>query len=888
MKNQRDLRYSIRKLKCGVGSIAVAMVVFGANSTALATTMEQPSASEVARSSSDKMETDSTLSDEVAVKEEIPPTSEITPLEEPTEPTTTESQEPKETDLPKEPETITLTQEPAEPLPVAEARAEQPVQKGVGRNLQDIYSYVKELQEINYKQYGSTKDSDSAKNLDTVFTSNNKDDYDKSVALAGYVQAIVNARGEKTSGNNIRDFIIRDYSRAYSEGANSLREKFFLNSSISDEVKKKYFDKLQEASLIDIYKTIPEELEREVEKLKKDQPQGDDPGSPDTEEQSQKDQPAKPEEKQPENQDNSSADSEKEKPQKDAPADQSKIAEYKKIYEKIKELAEVNNYYKEAFAKQGQDLSETFIKSGVTDSKKLEEKLLSFIGADIIHRSGEVIKPKTIEEAKGYIDQDYKGELDKTVKEEIEKLNKSEASQNLKQKYQALFNKATSLTSAKKEIPEMFMKELAQEQKAEIERLAEEAKNKIYQMPHLKEKNSYVEQLEKVASKNEIENILKEAAAKNQKGKEDFEAANKVNKEIKDFKYLTQEQKNGYSNELEDKTKEEAAKILERAKTDNLNGLISKGKELIKQLEASLANLDKLPKAPETEDYNEQHNLWKEFSRVGTSKMSSFKQDSVKPDQNKFNQLEVKYNDLVDFNRQLQIESYTRQVAEYRKRYPESQKLEELFKNYIKQTPSNSYASQFGENLRVYFETELKPAFQEIQQLVNNLDKQAEGVQKIEKLIEEYSKKPKTTELVKELERQKHLISVLNDTALGLVDQHVKDAEDAVATYTKEYQMYLEVLKKGQEAMRSDIGRLRALKNEKATELANELEREVTYLATAELLGTFDYKTFIPENVAKVKKQVDDFIAEYERTHRPLTPLEPAIVETTEIQKEAI
>ncbi|MEY8462084.1 YSIRK-type signal peptide-containing protein [Streptococcus merionis] len=79
MKNQRELRYSIRKLKCGVGSIAVAMIVFGANSTALATTMEQPSAGEVAMSPSDKMETDSTLSDEVAVKEELPPTSEIPP-----------------------------------------------------------------------------------------------------------------------------------------------------------------------------------------------------------------------------------------------------------------------------------------------------------------------------------------------------------------------------------------------------------------------------------------------------------------------------------------------------------------------------------------------------------------------------------------------------------------------------------------------------------------------------------------------------------------------------------------------------------------------------------------------------------------------------------------
>ncbi|MGT2784833.1 G5 domain-containing protein [Streptococcus merionis] len=894
MKSQRDLRYSIRKLKCGVGSIAVAMVVFSANSTALATTMEQPSASEVVMSSSDKMEADSTLSDEVAVKEELSPTSEIIPVE---EPTTTENQEPKEADLPKEPETVTLTQEPAEPLPVAEARSagREKTDKELREEsqklfLQYLYQRVQELRDVDYEQYGTTKNLDSSKNLDNVFASSNKDNTDLSVAMAGYVDSIVKARGQESEGKkNFSDYIQKDYREASSKGLKELEEKINGHSSASEELKKTYIHRIGKVtSLVELYKTIPEEFEREVEKQKlekdkketvpseKDQPQGDAPANPDQE--------------QPQGDDSGSSDKE-EQPQKEKPADQDKIAEYKKLFEQAKELAEVDGSYKNALGDSpGTSLEETLDKSGVTDME-LAEAFLSFINYANGHKENNGSQLTDVEKAKQKLSTDYQTELQKAIKAETDKINKSSASEGLKKKYNELLKKETKLTRAYKEIPGQFDKALVQEQKAELQKEIEKATQKVYQTAYLKNKDSYVSQLEKVSSKDEITNILKQVEEAAKKDKADFEAAEKVRKEIKDFKYLTQEQKNGYSTELEEKTKEEAAKILERAKNENLQGLIQAGQGLIKELQSELAEVEKLPKAPDTDDYNEQHGLWEYFSKLGKDQINNFKQFAVKPSLDIFAKIEKTYKDLIDFGYQLRIEDYTRQVAEYRKKYSGHLKIEELFKKHIKQTPSTNYGSQFGHDLRFYFEQELTPAFQKIQQLVNNLDKKAEGAQKLEKLIAEYAEKPKARELMKALEEREALIKVANEEIGGfdkLIDKYVKDAEDAVATYNKEYQMYLEVLKKGQEAMRSDIGRLRALKNEKATELANELEREVTYLATAELSGDFDYKTFIPENVAKVKKQVDDFIAEYERTHRPLTPLEPAIVETTEIQKEAI
>ncbi|MEY8461942.1 G5 domain-containing protein [Streptococcus merionis] len=389
-----------------------------------------------------------------------------------------------------------------------------------------------------------------------------------------------------------------------------------------------------------------------------------------------------------------------------------------------------------------------------------------------------------------------------------------------------------------------------------------------------------------------MSNILVQAQAEASINKINFEAAEKVRQEINGLEYLTKDQKIGYSTELEDKTKTQAEQILERAKKDNLQGLVKTGQELIKELQSELAKVEKLPEAPKTDDYNEQHGLWKELLNLGKGQIDNFKIYSVKSELKDFNKIEKFYKDLVDFKSHILIESYTRQVAKYREKYPKNQKIVELFNKHLKQASNNHYGTQTGKDLQHYINSSATPAFQEIQQLVKNLDKQAEGIQKLEKLIAEYSQKPKTSELIKDLQNHKDLLSILNTESGDLkqvVEGHIKRAEEALATYNKEYQMYQQVLQKGQEDIRAQIARLRALKNEKAIKLADKIEKqEISYLATAELSGAVGYKTFIPNNVARIKQEVDEFIAEYEKNHRPLTPLEPAIVESKEVEKQEI
>ncbi|MEY8462083.1 G5 domain-containing protein [Streptococcus merionis] len=842
---------------------------------------------------------------------------------------------PKEVELSKEPETVTLTQKPEEPLPVAEARAGDSGRSGKEVRdesqklfLQYLYQKVQELRDVDYEQYGTTKNLDSSKNLDNVFASSDKDGTDLAVAMAGYVDSIVKARGQESEGKkNFSDYIQKDYAEASLKGLKELEEKIRGNSSASEELKKTYIHRLgRVTSLVEFYKTIPAEFEQEVEKLKKeaelqkDQPQGDAPAKPDQEQpqsdvpaspekedqsqsekpaepkkdQLKKDDSAKPEEKQLEKQDDTSADSEKEEPQKDAPADQNKIAEYREMYKKIKELADAGygNYSSNIGDVPGQDLTEAFSKND-SPVDELAGKLIAFASYGIVNESNGSPKMfNTPEEFEPYLKQHYEEALKQQKEAQKKMITDSSASERLKKRYNELLDNETNLTKAHKEIPEQFNKELAQEQRAELQEAIDEAEKQIYTISYLKERNSYIQRLKNVSSKEEIANIIKEATEAAKKDKADFEATKKVTEEINKLKYLTQDQKIGYSTELEDKTKEQADKILERAKDENLQGLIQAGLGLIKELQPELTRVEKLPEAPRTEDYNEQHNLWKYFSELGKAQVNNFKGYSVKPDLKDFGKIEKTYKDLVDFGYQLKIEDYTRQVAEYRKKYSGHQKIEELFKKGLKQASDNNYASLFGNNLRVYFETELTPAFQKIQQLVNNLDKKAEGAQKLEKLIAEYSKKPKTSELMRALEEREALIKVANEEVGGfdtLIAKYVKEAEDAVVTYNKEYQMYQQVLQKGQDDIRAQIARLRALNGKEATELADKIEKqEISYLATAELSGAVGYKTFIPNNVARIKQEVDDFIAEYEKNHRPLIPLEPAIVESKEVEKQEI
>lgn len=141
-------------------------------------------------------------------------------------------------------------------------------------------------------------------------------------------------------------------------------------------------------------------------------------------------------------------------------------------------------------------------------------------------------------------------------------------------------------------------------------------------------------------------------------------------------------------------------------------------RELVEELKTDLEELEKLEKY-EKSAYPTQDYLWTEFSSVGIKEMervSSLKEeDSQIPD----------IDPLLDFGNHIKWERLTREVALYRKKYPNNKEIEEEYKQHLEQTEIKTYASQEGFNLKTST-NEAEQAVERIKKIVQELEAKAE------------------------------------------------------------------------------------------------------------------------------------------------------------------
>ncbi|MGU7888717.1 GAG-binding domain-containing protein, partial [Streptococcus suis] len=140
--------------------------------------------------------------------------------------------------------------------------------------------------------------------------------------------------------------------------------------------------------------------------------------------------------------------------------------------------------------------------------------------------------------------------------------------------------------------------------------------------------------------------------------------------------------------------------------------------KLVKELEKELGELDKVPSYGDDQDYSYQKALWEDFLGVGKSDIVYALK--MQADDKFFHKIKENLN---DFKYQIKMESYIRQVAEFRKKYPGDEKIEKEYNEHLKQDEGRSIASQEGAPLRVYVDVEASEALYRIKQRVAELEK---------------------------------------------------------------------------------------------------------------------------------------------------------------------
>ena len=178
-----------------------------------------------------------------------------------------------------------------------------------------------------------------------------------------------------------------------------------------------------------------------------------------------------------------------------------------------------------------------------------------------------------------------------------------------------------------------------------------------------------------------------------------------------------------------------------------LAALVKQASEELKKLEQALAEVNQYPELSENNpDYRVQKKyIWDDSKKVAPAKMQAFKKLLEKGGYTE-QDLQKFIDDFIYYQIHAQIEKMTRQVAAYRAKYPNLTSLEKEFESGIKQTWDKNYGTLEGEVLKNYFETEFRPAFNKIQQIVaiqealNKLDDETKTVPDGAKLTGEAGK----------------------------------------------------------------------------------------------------------------------------------------------------
>ncbi|HEL2326597.1 TPA: G5 domain-containing protein [Streptococcus suis] len=141
--------------------------------------------------------------------------------------------------------------------------------------------------------------------------------------------------------------------------------------------------------------------------------------------------------------------------------------------------------------------------------------------------------------------------------------------------------------------------------------------------------------------------------------------------------------------------------------------------ELVEELKMDLEELKKFPEYDSTK-YPVQKMLWDanlNFGKGEMERVSTLKEDNAG--------LSTIPQRLYDFRNHIKWERLTRQVDQYRKKYPDNPRIEEEYKNHLEQTDDNNYASQEDVNLQASA-NDAEQALERIKKIVQELEPKAE------------------------------------------------------------------------------------------------------------------------------------------------------------------
>ncbi|HEM3694191.1 TPA: YSIRK-type signal peptide-containing protein, partial [Streptococcus suis] len=153
-------------------------------------------------------------------------------------------------------------------------------------------------------------------------------------------------------------------------------------------------------------------------------------------------------------------------------------------------------------------------------------------------------------------------------------------------------------------------------------------------------------------------------------------------------------------------------------------------KELVEELKTDLAELEKLERY-EKSAYPIQDYLWTDFSRVGIKEMGRV--SSLKEEDSAVSEIPQR---LFDFRNHIIWERLTRQVDQYRKKYPDNKEIEEEYKQHLEQTDSKNYASQEASNLQASV-NEAEQALEKIKEIAKEIELKRSLIQNLKELVEE-------------------------------------------------------------------------------------------------------------------------------------------------------
>ncbi|HEM2722280.1 TPA: G5 domain-containing protein [Streptococcus suis] len=142
-------------------------------------------------------------------------------------------------------------------------------------------------------------------------------------------------------------------------------------------------------------------------------------------------------------------------------------------------------------------------------------------------------------------------------------------------------------------------------------------------------------------------------------------------------------------------------------------------KELVEELKMDLAELENVPEY-DSSKYPVQKMLWDanlNFGKGEMERVSTLKEDNAG--------LSTIPQRLYDFRNHIKWERLTRQVDQYRKKYPDNARIEEEYKNHLEQTDDNNYASQEDVNLQASA-NDAEQALERIKKIVQELEPKAE------------------------------------------------------------------------------------------------------------------------------------------------------------------